>query len=72
MPEDKVKIKIYLPAAHTTINSPIPAKEFAEKLQRMKMERGQDPSWDGWMGFEKPGGKVIILNIMNIIGIEEV
>ena len=73
MPTDShYKIRLYIVGSSVDIVSPIDTKTFYSELSDSIRRRVSDPEWTGWYLFKKDDDKLIGINVMNIIAVEEI
>lgn len=64
-------IRLFMIGSHVDIISPIAVKNFYSELADSISKKSADPKWSGWHLFRKADGRMIALNIIQIIGVEE-
>jgi len=73
MPEktEAYHIRLHMLSSHVDILSPIDTKAFYTELSESLRKRGSDPNWVSWYMFRKKDDKLIAINIMHVVGVEE-
>ena len=71
--EDKkgYNIRLFIIGSHVDIMSPIDIRNFYSELADSVSKQKADPKWTGWHLFRKMDGKMVALNIIQIVGVEE-
>jgi hypothetical protein len=58
--------------AERDILSPLNAAEFYREMAEMIREKSSQPEWDGWYQFKKSEDQVTVLQIIHVIGVEDI